>query len=147
VQLPRVFRRRRLRTDLFDAEHLASTQMYDNLRDLWAGFIKNAHEGMATPVALPIWTCMLGFGELLPFLLLPLAYVMGAETDVLTLLALAVGCAWAARAVLAVRFRQSWLSVLLHPCGILFMLVLQWTALFRWRRGKSVSWRGRAYTR
>ena len=147
VQLPRVFRRHRLKTDLFDAEHLAATQMYDNLPDLWAGFLKNAHEGMATPAALPIWTVLLGGGQLLPFILLPLAALAGAASPTLLVLGGAVACAWLARIILAIRFRQPWLSAFLHPFGILFMLILQWTALLRWRKGKAVSWRGRAYSR
>ncbi|WP_342642692.1 glycosyltransferase [Rhodoligotrophos ferricapiens] len=147
VQLARVFRRRGLKTELFDAERLAATQMYDNLRALWAGFSKNAHEGMATPVALPIWTVLLFGGHVLPFILLPVAWALGADELTVRVLLAAVACAWAVRVLLAIRFRQSWVSALLHPLGIIFMLVLQWTALFRWFTGRQVRWRGRAYSK
>ncbi|WP_137391284.1 glycosyltransferase [Rhodoligotrophos defluvii] len=147
VQLPRLFRRHGLRTDLFDAETLAATQMYGNFRDLWAGFSKNAHEGMATPVALPIWTVLLFGGQVLPFLLWPVAWFGSADPVARWALAAAIGCAWAMRLALALRFHQSWLSALLHPFGILVTLALQWMALWRWHGGKEVRWRGRAYSR
>ena len=37
---------------------------------LWSGFLKNATEGMAKPVALPVWTVLLFGGHVLPWLLL-----------------------------------------------------------------------------
>ena len=36
------------------------------LAEAWAGFAKNAHEGMARPAALPVWTVLLAGGHLLP---------------------------------------------------------------------------------
>ncbi len=46
--------------------------MYRGFDEAWAGFAKNAREGMATPRALPVWTVLLAGGHLLPFALLPL---------------------------------------------------------------------------
>jgi phytoene synthase len=40
--------------------------MYRGFGEAWAGFLKNAHEGMATPVALPVWTVLLGGAHVLP---------------------------------------------------------------------------------
>ena len=50
---------------------LAECRLYDGLRASWNGFIKNAHEGMATPVGLPIWTTLLAGAHIWPFFLLP----------------------------------------------------------------------------
>ena len=38
--------------------------------EAWAGFLKNAHEGMARPLALPVWTVLLAGGHILPPVLL-----------------------------------------------------------------------------
>jgi hypothetical protein len=135
IMLPRAFRRAGLMTGLFDATAFATCRMYDSTAGVWEGLTKNATEGMAKPLALPIWTCLLFGGQVLPFLLLP------ARTAIA-----ACACALVLRAVLAARFRQSWLSVVLHPVGVTVLLVLQWTALVRALLGVKATWRGRAYT-
>jgi hypothetical protein len=135
IMLPRAFRRAGLMTALFDATALASCRMYDSTAGVWEGLTKNATEGMAKPIALPIWTLLLAGGHVLPFFLLPAWPAVAA-----------CACAYLLRALLAWRFRQSWLSATLHPVGIVVLLVLQWTALLRAALGVKATWRGRAYT-
>ncbi len=137
LTLPRAFRRHGLPTGLFDATELASCRMYDSARSLWEGLSKNATEGMATPVALPVWTILLGGGHVLPLALLLLAPSPPA--------AAAVACNAALRLLLARRFGQSLRSVAAHPAGVLSLLVLQWSALLRARAGRPAIWRGRVY--
>ena len=137
VTLPRAFRRAGIRTDLFDATGLARCRMYRGFAEVWAGFSKNATEGMATPVALPVWTVLLFGGHVLPWLLLALSpgWVAGA----------AAGAGLATRLLLAARFRQSLAGALLHPVGVTVMLAIQWAALVRSARGRPSVWRGRVY--
>ena len=45
------------------ASGLATCRMYTDFSQAWAGFSKNAHEGLATPRALPVWTLLLGGGH------------------------------------------------------------------------------------
>ncbi|MCW2236424.1 glycosyltransferase [Azospirillum canadense] len=137
VTLPRAFRRAGWRTDLFDATDLARCRMYQGFGQVWAGFSKNATEGMATPAALPVWTVLLFGGHVLPWLLLALGPGLVP--------ALAAGAGLAIRLLLAVRYRQSFLGALLHPVGVLVMLAIQWTALVRSAVGRPSVWRGRAY--
>ena len=144
LNLPRNIRRAGGRTDLTDATPLAACRMYDTPAAIWEGFVKNATEGMATPRALPIWTVLLFGGHILPFLTLATALATGA-TGSAALSALAVLLLYAARVAMARRLDQSWLSVLLHPVGVLVLLAIQWTALIRARRGVQASWRGRRY--
>jgi len=73
IQLARLFRRNGYRTDLVAGHDLAACRMYRGFAESWEGFIKNAHEGMATPVQLPVWTILLGGGHILPVILLPFA--------------------------------------------------------------------------
>jgi hypothetical protein len=138
VTLPRAFRRAGIMTGLFDATDLAQCRMYDSAEAVWEGLTKNATEGMAKPLALPVWTVLLAGGHILPFVLLVL------RPSPLTLAACA--CAWGLRGLLAWRFRQSWRSAALHPVGVAALLLLQWCALLRAASGYKATWRGRAYT-
>lgn len=142
VTLPRALRKAGVMTDLFDATDLARCRMYQGGQAVWDGFAKNATEGMATPAGLPVWTALLGLGQVLPFILLPAGLVTGSGAG---LAAAAVAAVWLNRAVLAVRFRQSLVSVLLHPVGILVLLAIQWTAFVRQILGRPATWRGRVY--
>ncbi|CAO3441625.1 hypothetical protein [Azospirillum argentinense] len=145
VTLPRAFRRAGQGSDLFDATGLARCRMYRGWREVWSGFSKNATEGMATPVALPVWTLLLFGGHVLPWLLLGCAALVPLPDMVVALAALAVAAGLAFRLLLALRFRQSPAGALLHPVGILILLAIQWSALLRARRGRPAEWRGRAY--
>ena len=135
VTLPRAFRRAGIMTGLFDATDLARCRMYDTTESVWEGLTKNATEGMAKKLALPVWTALLAGGHIAPFLLLPSPLAWAA-----------CFCAWGLRAILAWRFRQPWRSVVLHPVGVAALLVLQWAALLRAASGVKATWRGRAYT-
>ncbi|MBM2575895.1 glycosyltransferase [Jannaschia sp. Os4] len=144
LNLPRNVRLSGGRTDILDATPLAVTRMYDNWPDIVSGFSKNATEGMAKPVALPVWTVLLAGGHLLPFLTLALGLLFGAE-DAVTFSASALGLVLAARALLAWRVCQGWRAVLLHPAGVVVTLWIQWRALAAARRGETATWRGRSY--
>jgi hypothetical protein len=125
-------------TDLFDASGIAHCRMYVNAAQLWEGLCKNATEGMAKPGALPIWTVILAGGQVVP------AALMLAAPSVSTASALAAGIGL--RLILAIRFRQSLLSALLHPLGVAAVLAVQWWSLLRAAGGGKATWRGRAYT-
>ena len=137
LMLPRAFRRVGIMTGLFDATAFASCRMYSSAAGVWEGLTKNATEGMAKPLALPIWTAILGGGQVLPAVLVLAAPSAPA--------AAALAASLGLRLALAARFRQPWLSALLHPIGVAALLVVQWAALLRRARGRPATWRGRAY--
>ncbi len=139
IMLPRAFRRAGVMTGIFDASRFARCRMYANTREVFSGLAKNATEGMARPIALPVWTLLLGLGQVLP---LPLAVLAPGP---LSFAALAV--AIAPRLVLARRFRQPLWSAALHPLGVATLLGVQWWALIRAALGRPAVWRGRAYAR
>ncbi len=58
-----------------------------------------------------------------------------------------LGRVWGRRSgLIAVRrFKQPWVSAVLHPVGILMLLGVQWYALVRQMLGKPVEWRARSY--
>ncbi|MBP2315336.1 glycosyltransferase [Azospirillum soli] len=145
LTLSRAFRRTGLMTDLFDATDLAACRMYRGWNEVWAGFGKNATEGMATPAALPLWTLLLFGGHALPWLLLGAALVTPVPGWAVLASAGAVAAGLGLRLILAVRFRQSMAGALLHPVGVVILLAIQWTALLHASRGRPALWRGRAY--
>ncbi|MBI1337806.1 MAG: glycosyltransferase [Phycisphaera sp.] len=151
LMLPRAFRARGYRTDLFDATSLARCRMYHGAGEVFRGLTKNATEGMATRAALPWWTLILGVGQAQPFVVtlwwltgnapwgeLPRDMLVLASCTVCVLLI-------ATRLFMTIRYRQSLLGALLHPVGITLLLVIQWVALVRRMMGKSSGWKGRAY--
>jgi hypothetical protein len=144
LKLPRLFRRAGFRTDLVDGTDLAVCRMYGSVRDLVRGLLKNATEGMAKPIALPVWTALLFGGHVLPWLLLPVALAAGSPKD-LALIVLACALPLAARLLQALRCKEPLAAVPLHPLGVLALLAIQWAALVRRRLGIRTDWRGRAY--
>ncbi len=143
LALARVFRLGGFKTDLFDATPLATCRMYRNDRDTWRGFSKNTHEGLGAPARIGPATLILLGGQVLPFVLLAL----GAWLTSLQL-ALAFGAAILAilpRALAARTFSQPLVSVLLHPLGVLALVGIQWTGLWRYLRNRPAHWKGRDY--
>jgi cellulose synthase/poly-beta-1,6-N-acetylglucosamine synthase-like glycosyltransferase len=144
IRLPRRVRASGGRTDIVDATGLARCRMYDSWPALWTGFSKNATEGMATPLALPIWTVLLGGGHILPYLV-ALAAFLADDAEALTPALEALMMMLAARVAVALVARQSFLSVVGHPVGMTIVLAIQWIALWNARRGTPREWRGRSY--
>ena len=145
IMMPRVFRRAGMMTDLFDATDLAVCRMYHGAAQTWRGLGKNAIEGMAAPAAIVPWTILLIGGQVVPWIG---ACVSGARGE--------FGLAWwlfvagatmglLVRLAGARRFAQSTLGALLHPLGIMLLIVIQWQALVRGLCGKPSHWRGRNY--
>ncbi|GLS46864.1 glycosyltransferase [Methylobacterium brachythecii] len=145
VSLPRMLRAAGFRTDLVAGTTLADCRMYSRFGQAWAGFSKNAHEGMATPRALPIWTILLFGGHVLPWFLLAVALVAGLPAVALT--ALAAGLvSLGTRAAITRACAEPLATIPLHPFTIAMALAIQWTALSRAARGKApTAWKGRSY--
>jgi hypothetical protein len=143
VTLPRAYRKAGFRTDICDATVLAVCRMYRSAAQVWSGLAKNAREGLGSPVLIWVWTVLLLGGQVLPFVLLGLAGLMGGTEVALT--ATAAGLAYLPRSDAARRFRQSRLGAILHPVGIVLLLLVQWYAVFRALAGKPVGWKGRQH--
>ena len=111
--------------------------MYSTAGQVWEGLAKNATEGMAKPLALPVWTLILAGGAILPLILVLTSPCPAAWA--------ALACGLVLRLILARRFGQNIVSALLHPIGIAALLTVQWAALIRAACGRPATWRGRAY--
>lgn len=137
IQLARLFRHKGFMTDLVPGDDLASCRMYRRFGDAWNGFAKNAHEGMARPVALPVWTALLLGGHVLPFALLPFMPTWPIVCAALL--------SFATRVMMTVATRESPLSIPLHPFTILTSLAIQWSVLLRIGGAGQAGWKGRLY--
>lgn len=140
LTLARSFRRNGLRTDLTDVTRIASCRMYGNWREVREGFAKNAHEGLGSRRAIVPWSLLLLGGQVLPLSVLP--WLRAPEAIVPA--AGAVLLAYAARAMLALRFRQSWVGVAAHPVAVAALVGIQWYALARRALRRPVEWKNRA---
>ncbi|MBA3651359.1 MAG: hypothetical protein H0W66_07765 [Chthoniobacterales bacterium] len=141
--MPKKFREHGFATDLFDATAVATCRMYQRDREVWRGLAKNTHEGLGAPRLIVSMTLVLLSGQVLPFVL-----VLTPGTTLVRLLAgLACGLVLLPRIIAALRFRQSWLGVILHPTAIAALLGIQWFGLVRFLRGRPAVWKGRAYPR
>ena len=119
VTMPRAFRRAGIHTDLCDATDLAACRMYRTNLAVWDGLAKNAHEGLGSAKSIVPWTILLLGSLFIPLWILPRIHG-------------------------AIRFRQSLLSALLHPVGIVLLVAIQWYALIRRAIGRPVVWKGRS---
>ena len=144
LTLPRLFRTAGLRTDLVAGSSLASCRMYAGWRAVVRGTTKNATEGLAQPIALPVWTLLLLGGHVLPWILFAVALTK-ADAVVAALAALACAGPIAARLAQAFRCREPLGSVPLNPFAVVLLLALQWLALGRKWTGRPETWRGRSY--
>jgi hypothetical protein len=136
LRLPRLFREHGFATDLCDLTDLVRCRMYTDARSVWQGLVKNATEGIAAPSRIVPFTLILLAGQVLPLVLVVL------WPSPWTLLALTAS--YLPRVLAAQRFRQSRRGALLHPFGIVLLLVLQWYALARKLLGYRATWKERA---
>ena len=144
--LPKAFRKSGLRTDLADLTELATCRMYRNAGEVWSGLSKNATEGMAAPARILPFSFLLFFGQVIPLLLLFVVLLKGQlQTTAGTLAFAAVVLSYLPRALGVWRFRQSLRGALLHPVGVLLLLVLEWCALIRKIAGRQSTWKQRSY--
>lgn len=144
VRLPRLFRAAGLRTDLVAGHALATCRMYRDFAQSWAGFSKNAREGMATPRALPVWTLLLFGGHVLPWLVLALSLAVGDATAAW----IAGGAALvslATRAAITLVVAEPLATIPLHPATVCTALAIQWRALLRTGPAGAAVWKGRSY--
>jgi len=140
VKLPRAFRQAGCMTGLFDATNLATCRMYHGAAETWRGLGKNAIEGLAAPNLIVGMTVLLLCSQVLPWVLLPFAQGH-AFWIALAAALVSITPRWLA----AWRFKQSAFGALLHPLGILLLLVIQWQAFARWWFKMPSAWKGRSY--
>lgn len=145
LQLPKLFRRSGLRTDLFDATPLAACRMYRSSREVLSGLAKNATEGLAHPKRIVPMSMLLLAGQVLPWVAAAGGWNNGLDASGRALATLSVVLSILPRIIAIGLFRQSSLGAALHPIGVLALLGIQWFALLRSVLGRPAVWKGRQY--
>jgi chlorobactene glucosyltransferase len=116
---------------------LVRCRMYQSLAEIWHGFTKNLRPVFARG--------NLGFlvavgGQFLVFVLPFLLVIFSSSLASIA----EVSLIYCIRVVAAIRYRGSWLSVLLHPIGYTLALAIALNSLRR-TIGAGVTWKGRVY--
>ncbi len=121
-----------------DAVRFSTCRMYRSFGEVWEGFTKNIRPAFERSL---IGFLLIGAGSALcflgPFLLLATGHF---QRTILIEIALI----YFLRLLLTVRFRTSWLSLVLHPIGHALSLAI---GLNSWRLSATtgVTWKGRTY--
>lgn len=143
IALPKAYRKSGKGTDIFDATDIATCRMYQSVGQVVRGLLKNATEGIANPRLIGPFTFLLLGASLVPVALLIASIVRADPWWVIALLIGASALAWYPRIACAVRFRQPWLGVVLHPVSVAGFTALQWVALAMSLLRIRTAWRGR----
>lgn len=145
IMLPRAYRLKGLKTDLFDASDVARCRMYTSFEETWAGLLKNASEGFAKMPLLPFMTVLMLLAFVCP-LLSVVAVVLGwLDTQFYTVAWTAFAFSYLPRLICSLKYDRAWLACALNPVSVILFLIIQWSALIRKSRGKGVQWRQRSY--
>lgn len=126
-----------------DGQHLATTRMYSNAREVWEGFSKNFYAGVgANPFALAFVVTLYFVAFVFPYLRFGWELAVGVPSLAATV---AVLFNIGARSLLAHRLGHGVLTVVLHPLGALAVIAIGLNSAWWTMRGQ-IRWRGRAYT-
>jgi chlorobactene glucosyltransferase len=126
-----------VRVAFIDGHEIATCRMYRSARAVIEGFSKNLHAGVGSTVAVLCVVALYLWAFVVPFVAL---VVVGPAVPVLV----AVGANVAMRALLCVRHAQSVVGALLHPLGVLALVVIALNST-RWALLGRVRWSGRVY--
>ncbi len=143
MALCRQAKRSGVRVCFADGFHIATCRMYASASEIWSGFSKNLYEGLgeSMPGLLAVVALYL-VTMVLPFLALPLSMLVDPAWAAPA--AVGVGLNLLTRAMLAVRYGHTALSVLLHPLAVLGLIAIAINSA-RWSRMGAIQWRGRTY--
>ncbi len=123
-----------------DGSKIVTCRMYHSTAEVWEGFTKNLRQAFEGNVGVFLFSIVVqAIGFLLPFLLVFCGGIISL------LAAIQIALIYLIRTTLGLRFHAPWLSVLLHPVGHGFALLIALNSWRTWSSGQ-VSWKGRNYS-
>jgi glycosyltransferase involved in cell wall biosynthesis len=140
--LARLWRKRGRRGLCLDGQGIVGVRMYSSLAGIWRGFQKNFFPAFRHETS--FWGFLLLHFAMFfaPFVMLFWIHIW-PTWSIFT----AVACVLVIRALLVVRFRHPWMSVLLHPAAEAILLAIGLSSWRRCKSGRGVEWKGRRYHR
>ncbi len=124
-------------------EHTASCRMYNGPREMWAGFSKNVFEGLGERWLVLLTVIVLYLSAFtLPFVRAGVG--LSVWGSVAWPAAAGIAANVVTRALLARRYGDSPLALLLHPLAP-FVVAAMAVNSARWTHGQGLHWRGRTY--
>ena len=132
-------------TILLDGSDIALARMYTNAGEVWEGFTKNFFPAAGFSVwKWAVIEAAFLVNGVLPFAFLKTAAVGWIHWGPLAYAALALSLAlWLIRADQAVRYGFSKWSVIFHPWGVIFFVLIGMNSMAAYVFGKGGEWKGR----
>ncbi len=137
TRIAQLWRKSGMRGLCLDGQGFVHLRMYTSGREIWQGFQKNFFPAFKSQTSFWLFIVMHFTIYLLQFIL-----VVFNPNSRYVLLILLVSCI---RFLIALRFRQSILSVVFHPFAETLLLLLGISSWWRCISGKGVNWKGRSY--
>lgn len=122
-----------------DGQKIAYLRMYSSLREIWSGFQKNFYPAFQHKYNFWAFLSLHTIIFIYPFIVFAIHFRLTAFLAIISCLLI--------RIILIIRFRQSILTVIFHPLGELFMVLLGLSSWWHCAYGKGVIWKGREYHR
>ena len=147
VWLGREVSRHHYRQLTLDLSSLVSCQMYREFGSMWDGIARWLYTvASLSVVSLVGMMAVVLFLFLAPFLWLAYGLLL-TQPDFAweVLVALQVAIVFLARFLAGRRFSQPKISIVLHPVGILFLVLVAFYASYQYLTGAGVRWKGRVY--
>ncbi|WP_231617876.1 glycosyltransferase family 2 protein [Novipirellula aureliae] len=142
LKLPRIYRKANLATDVIDGSDLARCRMYRSGGEVIRGLLKNATEGIASPVLIVPFSMLFIGANVVPIVALVLAIIAKSTLGIVVATA-AVFVSLLPRVMAARSLKQPWIGVVLHSLSIVIFIAIQWIALAQQLIGRRTAWRGR----
>jgi len=139
--------RHKYRQLTLDLSSLVSCQMYREFGTMWDGITRWFYTvASLSVVTLVVMIAVVLLLFLAPFLWLVYGLLLGQPALAWeVLVALQVGIVFLARFLAGRRFSQPRTSIILHPIGVAFLLLVSFYASYQYLTGAGVKWKGRVY--
>jgi chlorobactene glucosyltransferase len=131
---------------VFDASSNVFCRMYKNFRETFSGFSKFIfaafdYNGLTEAAAIIFYSILF----LVPFAMLPISIIFGWSKILLILNMVQILIVFAIKAILALRFKERIIDILLTPVSVCFIITVAVNSYIQARFKRGVYWKGRIY--
>ena len=131
---------------VFDGKNTIFCRMYKNLEGVVIGLTKSIYPAFGNILALFSFTGLLSASLLFPFILLPLgAFLFDWPAAIIRLIIIQIIIILVIKTMLAIRYKQKMLDILLAPVSMAVIDALIFVSFFQAKYGEGLSWKGRVY--